>query len=287
MLKQRLATAIVLIPLALFAIYGLPLKWFSWIVMAVLVMAAWEWSPLMGVTHKGLKFLYCLLVGGVMLALTWFTPVDQAWQLNQLSMTYFAPTLIGGIWWFFSLFLISSYPKSHCIWAKSRLYVAIIGLLILIPAWSAIISLRALYHHSDEYFGANLLLLVLLLVWAADIGAYFIGKRFGKTKLLPQVSPGKTKEGFWGGIFVAVLVLVFFRSLLKIPTVTPLELVFLALFTVTMSVVGDLTESMFKRCAGVKDSGSLLPGHGGLLDRIDSLTAALPAFLLGYLIWVQ
>jgi phosphatidate cytidylyltransferase len=135
--------------------------------------------------------------------------------------------------------------------------------------------------------GSWILLFVMGLVWAADSGAYFFGKAFGKHKLAPAVSPGKTIEGMFGGLFTASLLAVAVTWFMDFVPAKMAIVLFCSLLAVLASVLGDLTESMFKREAGIKDSGTLLPGHGGILDRIDSLTAALPVFLLSYLLLSQ
>lgn len=143
--------------------------------------------------------------------------------------------------------------------------------------------LRAVNYAESPYHGAKLVMLVCFLVWAADTGAYFSGKRFGKRKMAPAVSPNKTIEGLVGGAVLAVMVTWGGAALMDIPFVSWGSLLVIAVLTVIASVLGDLVESMFKRASGIKDSGSILPGHGGVLDRIDSLTAALPIFALLYL----
>jgi len=156
----------------------------------------------------------------------------------------------------------------------------VIGFLVLIPAWVAMVGMKA---HPQ---GNLLIFMLFLLVWGADIGAYFTGKRFGRKKLIPQVSPGKTREGVLGGLAVCVLVAIGFAISSELSMGATLALLLLALVTGMVSVLGDLFESMFKRERGIKDSGRILPGHGGILDRIDSLTAAAPIFLLGQY-WMQ
>ncbi len=283
MLKQRLATAVVLIPMALGAVFLLPLHWFAWVSLIVLVMAAWEWSPLMGVHRVAIRILYCVVVAALVGITAWVTPVEQIWSAEGMAAAYLYPVIIGCIWWIVSFFLVFNFPKSHCIWIKSRLYVGLIGLLTLVPVWSALMALRSLNHEMDVFFGSWVVFFIFCLVWAADVGAYFTGKRFGKHKLMPQVSPSKTKEGFLGGLALALIVMILVAIYVGIPRTILTSFYLVSILTVVFSVIGDLNESMFKRCAGVKDSGSLLPGHGGLLDRIDSLTSALPMFLIGYL----
>jgi len=148
---------------------------------------------------------------------------------------------------------------------------------VLVPAWASLVVI-----HGVDPQGPRLLLFLMVLIWVADSFAYFAGRRWGRTKLAPVISPGKTREGVYGALAGAVLCgggLVWLM-----PQGNPLLLILFCLLIVLVSVVGDLFESLMKRQAGVKDSGSLLPGHGGMLDRIDSLTAAAPLFLLGLLL---
>jgi phosphatidate cytidylyltransferase len=154
--------------------------------------------------------------------------------------------------------------------AVSSPSAAVAGLVVLVPAWLALSQLHA---HNPLF-----MLFLLLLVVAADVGAYFAGRRFGRHKLAPRVSPGKTWEGVGGGVVGATIVAIIGALWLHMPF-----LLFIALCVVVVfaSIVGDLTESLFKRHAGLKDSGNLLPGHGGVLDRVDSITAAAPVFLVG------
>jgi len=283
LLKQRLTTALVLIPIALVAIFWLPLDWFAWVIGGVLVLAAWEWSPLMGVKHAPGRILYCLFTGSLIGILGWFTPIHSIWTETGIQPSVLYPVIIGSLWWLLAIFMIFNFPKSRCVWARSRIFVGVFGVLILVPAWAALMALRALNYEQSMYFGSFTVLYVFALVWAADVGAYFAGKKFGKHKLMPEVSPGKTKEGFVGGLVLSICVMAFVAFLIDVPRSLLLSFFLMSIATAVVSVFGDLNESMFKRCAGVKDSGSLLPGHGGILDRIDSLTSALPIFLVGYL----
>jgi phosphatidate cytidylyltransferase len=153
------------------------------------------------------------------------------------------------------------------------LRVAVAGLLALALAWLAIARMRL-----DWLHGSHVVMYGLLIVWLADSGAYFAGRAFGRRKLAPAVSPGKTWAGFWGGLLACALLAVVTALLYQLPL---LSLLALTVVTGVFSVVGDLTESLCKRFAGVKDSGNLIPGHGGVLDRFDSLLAALPPLMLG------
>lgn len=283
MLKQRLATAAVLIPIALAVIFFLPLDWFAWVIGVVLVLAAWEWSPLMGVNKPVTRVIYCAFVGALIALMGWLTPIHAIWTPTGIDASVLYPVIVGGFWWLAAILMIFNFPKSRCLWARSRLFVALFGVLILVPAWAALMALRALHYDVSTFFGAWTVLYVFALVWAADVGAYFAGKRFGKRKLMPEVSPGKTKEGFLGGLLLSIIVMTIVAFWVPVPSHVLFAFFLVSIATSVVSVFGDLNESMFKRCAGVKDSGSLLPGHGGILDRIDSLTSALPVFLIGYL----
>ncbi len=173
---------------------------------------------------------------------------------------------------------VISYPRSSALWRESALARTIAGLLVLVPAWAALVVLHSRFDHG--YF-----VLLAFIIWGADTGAYFAGRAFGKRKLAPNVSPGKSWEGVIGGLLVALL-----AALVATYWLTPLggypAFFLLVLLTVFISVLGDLSESLFKRVMKLKDSGGILPGHGGVLDRIDSLTAAGPLFTLG-LLWLS
>ena len=190
--------------------------------------------------------------------------------------------VIGVIWWIVALILLLVYPRmSQTIVEKPQWFIPI-GWMILLPAWVGAVGIRSMEIAFDHSRGAELLLFVLLLVWAADTGAYFAGKNLGKHKLAPQVSPKKTWEGVYGGILLAALVMAGGIYLLHFPQEQWLPLAGLTIIIVAFSVIGDLTESIFKRLTGVKDSGRILPGHGGVLDRIDGVAAVLPISLLGF-----
>lgn len=265
MLKQRIITALVLLPFALGGFFLLDGPLFALFIGAVVSLGAWEWARLAGLTAQVQRVAFAVLVAALLLGL-YLVPVLAPWVL-----------LCALIWWALATALVLGYPASSRYWVGLPAKL-IIGLLILLPAWQGLVLFK-------QWPEANwLILAVMVLVWGADIGAYFSGRRFGKRKLAPQVSPGKSWEGVFGGLLATLLICVgvaiyrdwSFASLL-------LGLLGTAV-VVLISVVGDLTESMFKRQAGVKDSSNLLPGHGGVLDRIDSLTAAIPVFAA--LLWL-
>lgn len=267
MLKQRVITALTLLPLIVLPVWLAP----TWLLAlgtgGIIIVGAWEWSVLSEENTLFLKFSNTALMT-ILLYLFWLS------RLDVLILWIVALTALA--WWLFAL--------AWVFWWRRNFHGRIkffCGMLTLIPAWTALVSLHASQN------GVVKLLFLLALIWAADIGAYFAGKGFGKHKLAPEVSPGKTWEGVAGGTCALILI-----SLLGVWVVLPAQgyaLILICLLTGWLSIVGDLSESLFKRQAGVKDSGRLLPGHGGVLDRIDSLTAALPAFWLGLAVqeWIR
>jgi phosphatidate cytidylyltransferase len=266
MLKQRLLTAIVLVAVFLVGILWLPPVWFLACVAAVILQGAWEWTRLAGIVRARARLAYVALV---LVALPLLYMQEEYGRRMIL--------VAGCLWWVYAYFLVRRYPSLGALWESSWLR-GVAGLLVLLPGWSALVALRGSGEH------VALILLLLGMVAAADIGAYFSGRAFGRHKLAPLVSPNKTWEGFAGGMLCTCLVAVAFVLTTEMGSspspVLLLKVLAAALSVAVVSVVGDLFESMVKRMAGVKDSGSLLPGHGGVLDRIDSITAALPLFTI-------
>ena len=286
MLKQRIITALILAPLVLFAILYLPLFSFQIMIALVVGLGAWEWSSMSGMTRTFTKSAYAALVVAICLVLSMLLPTDLIWYQGQLSNLYINILSVAAIWWIVSLGMIIAYPSYSSVWYTSKLLRGIFGVFTLIPTWVAVVSLRTNLYDVDPYYGASLIFYVLGIVWAADIGAFFVGVKFGKHKLRPEVSPGKTIEGLMGGVFASSAIIAFAALHYQVdPSRIWLHIVVGAL-TVGFSALGDLNESMFKRCAGIKDSGKLLPGHGGVMDRIDSLTAAFPIFAFCYVMWM-
>ena len=261
MLKLRVITALILAPLVLGAIFLVPHVVSAAVLGVLVVLGAWEWSAFPGFKHWSARLLYTALIGAGVLVL-WQVGVDK----QQLDLVL----LLSVVWWGLAFAWIAFFP-AHV----NRAAAALAGVLVLLPAWLALVRLHA---QGPTLNGPQLLTFLLLLVVAADVGAYFAGRQFGRHKLAPRVSPGKTWEGAAGGLVGATALALggaYWFGLQLIP------FLLLCVFVVMVSILGDLTESLFKRHAGVKDSGSLLPGHGGILDRVDSLTAAGPFFFLG------
>ncbi len=276
-------TALIIAPLAIAGIFLLPLKFFMLFSTVIYLLASKEWVNF--VTEKSHWVLYCLaLILGISLV---FIPAQSLWIKGAVNPILLNTIIVGCVWWVISLLQVLTYPRSATFWANSKILKVLFGACTLLPFFWSMVILRSVNMYHDFYYGAQLLMFVFLLVWAADTGAYFSGKRFGKHKLAVKVSPGKTVEGFIGGIVCSMLV-TFLASLYFNVSVDKIPFFFLAAFVTSLvSTLGDLSESVFKREAGLKDSGSLLPGHGGILDRIDSLTAAVPVFTLMYIIWIM
>lgn len=286
MLKQRIITALILAPLALFAILYLPLFSFQIMIALVMGLGAWEWSSMSGMTRTFTKSAYAVLVVAICLILSILLPTDLIWYQGQLNSLYTYILTVAAIWWVVSLAMIIAYPSYSSIWYTSKILRGIFGFLTLIPTWVAVVTLRTSLFDVDPFYGASLIFYVLGIVWAADIGAFFVGVKFGKHKLRPEVSPGKTLEGLMGGVFASSAIIAFAALHYQVDPSRIWLHILVGALTVGVSALGDLNESMFKRCAGIKDSGTLLPGHGGIMDRIDSLTAAFPVFAFCYVMWM-
>ncbi|WP_292975590.1 phosphatidate cytidylyltransferase [Pantoea sp. UBA4549] len=274
MLKSRLITAFILIPLVIAALFWLPLSGFAITTIAICMLAAWEWGQLAGMATRQQRVWLALLCG-LLLAAMLFTLPSYSHDAHQPQLESSLWAALG--WWIVALFLVLFYPASAALWRGSRPLRLLFGVLTIVPFFWGMIALRQYHYDTDHFAGAWWLLFVMLLVWGADSGAYMFGRLFGKNKLAPKVSPGKTWEGFFGGLLSSAIIAWLFALLAPL-TVVPGTLIACAVVATLASVLGDLTESMFKREAGIKDSGNLIPGHGGILDRIDSLTAAVPVF---------
>ena len=268
MLKQRILTGLVLAPIMIGGIFYLPMMQFMVFIGVITALGAWEWANLSGIQNKLGRVAYTAVISIILYGL-WYFDLDQNSNLLYVAFA----------WWLSAFVLVRTHPKFKAIWSGTvpRL---LMGLIILLPMWMGFVQIKS-YPNSGY-----LIIFVMFIVWGADVGAYFAGRTFGKHKLAPNVSPGKTWEGVYGGIVTTTLVAFIAGLMLQDTihmdlTIKQWSLLFAATFVVTaVSVVGDLVESMMKRHRGIKDSSNLLPGHGGVMDRIDSMTAALPVFAL-------
>jgi phosphatidate cytidylyltransferase len=266
-LKQRIVSALVMAPLVIGAVLFMDQSMFALLVALVLLAGAWEWSALVPLHSRQARFLY-LAVTAAVTAATWFFARSE----------YFVSSLlwVAMAWWLFVLFWVSRPALGREATALHMIAKAALGIGILVTTWMALVVL-----HGRPDQGPHWVLYVMLLVWAADSGAYFAGRAFGQRKLAPAVSPGKTWEGVFGALAATALFACAYAWFLDLRAAAFSSFILVCLVTVLFSIVGDLLESLLKRQQGVKDSGSLIPGHGGVLDRTDSLLAAAPVFLFG------
>lgn len=264
MLKQRVITAVILLAVFLSALFLMPAWGFQALVLIMFGVAAWECSDLTGLANTLLRIGFTV----VCLAAVLF-----GWQLLSHQNHLLSFFTLAALWWAVALLWVQGYPSSVIFW-QSTIVRVVMGFLTLVPAGIAVLVIHG--HANGEW----IVLALLLLVAAADTGAYFSGRAFGKRKLAPKVSPGKSWEGVVGGLLLVSALAIAFSIWTDHQWYKALAI---ALPAAAVSVLGDLFESMLKRHRGVKDSGKILPGHGGVLDRIDGITAAAPIFTLGLL----
>ncbi len=277
MLKQRVITAVLLLLVLIAATTQLSSFYFSIFTSAIILLAAREWAGLVGLGAGSAKLSYLSSIGAMLVGcflLLGIAPEAQSIDMLRASLIL----LLGLLFWLLSLIFLIGYPANSSLWNNDS-KIALMGVLVLIPTFVGIVSLK--YLMPSGY----LVLALVILVAAVDIGAYFVGVNFGSRKLAAALSPKKSWEGVWGGMFVCLLVASGFiwlmhRYLLALSLLEIIVLLVLAVGLTFFSIVGDLIESMLKRNRGIKDSGTLLPGHGGILDRVDGLLAATPLFVL-------
>lgn len=268
MLKTRVITALVLVALLLPALFYLPQNYWALLVAAFIGIAAWEWGALLGWRAAGrvvlgaVTALICALVSlldPAAIGNEGAGSVAAGWAMVAYGAAAIFWCLIMPFW-------------LHRKWSLAGPVGILVGAVVLLPTWLAMVQLRV--------FGPGVLLGIFAVVWMADIAAYFSGKAFGKHKLAPSISPGKTREGAIGAVLGVVIYGLVVRQIFSLDVLS-LPLWILSLIGITaISIVGDLYESLLKRKAGIKDSSNILPGHGGVLDRIDSLTSTLPVVAL-------
>lgn len=270
MLKHRILTALVLIPLVFWGIFSLSNEGMAYALGVIVLIGSWEWTRMIGIRKMAVRGLYVALLGAILFILK-----DHYLDRDVLQVALVA----SAVWWMIGLYLVFSYRGEKGIPANMLPFNMLVGFVLLIPTWMALLNLH------NRFDGSHWLLFVLALMWVADSGAYFVGRKFGKNKLAVHVSPGKSIEGVMGAM-LAVVIYAIVSATYWIPVDDSRIFVFVALCVVValFSVEGDLIESLYKRRIGIKDSGNILPGHGGILDRIDSVMAAAPLFMLGALL---
>ena len=268
MSRIRILSGLALAPMAVAAVLWLPTPWLAGLVAVLVLAGLWEWTRLTGLSEVLPRLGYVSANALVMAAI--------AWAAGPNLFALKAAALLGVAWWGLALVWLWRFEFGQADRNRFRMLKLLAGSLAAVPAWAAIVWLHQLPDHGPRWA-----LFAVMLVWAADSGAYFVGVRMGKRKLAPKISPNKSWEGFWGGLAGASLVAVIGVKLLGLGWSDLPALIFLTLIAAMMSVAGDLFESLLKRHSGHKDSGRLIPGHGGMLDRLDSLLAALPVFMVG------
>jgi phosphatidate cytidylyltransferase len=264
--KQRVVTALLVTPIAIAVILLLPTIPFAIFIAALCLIASWEWTRLSGMRSRPWRGVLVALVGASMPAL---------WCCRE-SWFWWALIGVGAVWWLFATLWLRHFSFAAAPTRENTALKLLGGALAVLPAWTAMMQI-----HNAQPELHTWALYALMLVWAADTFAYLAGSRWGKTKLAPQISPGKTIAGVYGALGGSAVIAIVGGWLLNVRDLTLLPLVVLGMISVAFSIVGDLFESLIKRHAGVKDSGALFPGHGGVFDRLDGVFAALPIFALG------
>ena len=278
MLLKRIITALVLASLIALAVFKLPMEYFSLVIGLITLLAAWEWSNLAGLTSLVKRVLFLLVLILPMLGIHFWTQIlevvaqtvdwpDVRDYSGILEWLVIPPVLF----WILVMILIRNTPTGVLNLKLKIRYKVLIGWFILLSAWMFLSRLRAFY-------GTEMTMYFLILIWSADISAYFAGKKWGTTQLAPEISPGKTVAGMYGALISGFVCAVVLSMIYGFKLMIAADFVLLSVLTVLISIYGDLFVSVVKRQHGVKDSGSLLPGHGGVLDRVDSLIAAIPFF---------
>ncbi len=278
--RTRMISAFVMGPAALLAVLFLPTNWMAVVAALLFLGGLWEWFKLSGIEDTLPRLLLVALHMLMMVALAWGSRTAQ----GGTSALFEVVIVLGAAWWVLSLAWLARYDFGSHHEGWSRVLKLFAGTLAAIPAWCALVLLHGTQQGTLDHGlipkGHVWLLAALMTVWAADTGAYFAGRAFGRHKLAPRISPNKTIEGLAGGLVLGVIVGSLVASCTGIALSSLPAVALLCAVTVVFSAVGDLYESLLKRHAGAKDSSDLIPGHGGILDRADSVLAALPVFAL-------
>jgi len=269
MLAKRIITSLVLAPIMIGGIFFLPLHQFALFIGVIVVFGGWEWANLAGWSSIAQRLVYVAFLVVVMAGIYF--------SRNQFPalMTYILWCAFA--WWAVAFFMVAKFPETPNGLFKTGTQLSI-GLIVLVPMWVGLYQLK-LNPNSTLW-----IIYLMFVVWGADVGAYFVGKAIGKRKLAPKVSPGKSWEGVMGGtvcvLMVATVAGLYFSQNGGFSIQSWIALFVISVVVMASSILGDLVESMFKRHRGVKDSSNILPGHGGVLDRADSLTSSVPVFAL-------
>jgi phosphatidate cytidylyltransferase len=245
----------------------LPTEFFALALTFFVYVGACEWAALIGFKNRVEHHVYAALVSILLL------PAYVLLSDDRVVWIW----IIAALWWFSSIFLVFRYRGETGVSSSRRPFHFFLGIVLLVPTWTGLVFL-----HQQPDDGPWLVLFLMVLIWVADSGAFFVGRKFGKHKLAPFVSPGKTVEGAIGALIATGLYSTYGAYKFGYRGDEWVLMVVICAIIVVYSIVGDLVESLFKRRAGMKDSGTIFPGHGGVLDRIDSMTSAAPLFALAY-----
>lgn len=273
MLYQRILTAIPLAAFVGWMIFFQPTSVFFYFVLFIVLIAGYEWAKLSGINNVYIRYIFALFITVI------------AWALKQYAADYALWAIYIAVMWWFSISYYLKFAKPKSPTSELRLDKLLVAFIVLPAAALSMEMIHSMYVGID-WQGPAWLFYALSLVWVADIGAYFSGKKFGKNKLAPDISPGKTKEGLFGALLATSLYTLIASYYFELSSERAIILVLLSVILTFISVSGDLYFSFLKREAGLKDSGNILPGHGGILDRIDSVLAAMPVFVLGFNWWI-
>ena len=272
MTRTRVIAALVLTPFAIAAILLLSTPWLMALAAVIFLVGLWEWLRLTDIDDTLARSVLLVVNLALMVAIVWASRTDQGFSYVLLQIM----VVVGVVWWLLAGLWLKHYGFASDHDTHARVFKLAAGTLAIIPAWCAIGVI-----HGGQPYGHRWLFVALAIVWAADSGAYFAGRHYGRRKLAPRISPNKTVEGLAGGLLCGLAVALAFAPLAGATLAQLPAVALVALVAVAFSVVGDLFESLLKRHVGAKDSGDLIPGHGGILDRIDGVVAALPVFALG------
>ncbi|NOQ34324.1 MAG: phosphatidate cytidylyltransferase [Methylococcaceae bacterium] len=281
MLLQRIITASILASLIVSAVMFLPAVYFSLVIGVLVLIGAWEWTFLISLEKLTTRVLFLVSLTLPMIGITFWTQFLEIIALffewpgvreysGLIEWTVIPPILF----WVIVMILIRQVPTLFLKLELKTCYRALTGWFVLLAAWMFLGRLHLLY-------GSEMVLYFMILIWIADISAYFTGKKFGKDKLSPDISPGKTLQGMYGALGSAAICAIVLSLIYSFSWMSSIDFILLSVLTVLISIYGDLFFSLIKRQKGVKDSGIIFPGHGGVLDRIDSIIAASPFFYAG------
>ncbi|URJ25342.1 phosphatidate cytidylyltransferase [Candidatus Blochmannia ocreatus (nom. nud.)] len=281
MLKHRIISTCILIPVIILTLITLSTTQFSICAAAVCLINAWEWGKIMRFSSMN-QIIWISTIFFLLSLIITIVVTQNIFSIKHWKIIWYFIGNITIIWWILSFILIIYYPYSTFFWKKSIFLRYCFGILIILPFFLGILTLHQLHYINKNFINTWWLLYILILVWVNDSSAYIIGRTLGQHKLLPSISPEKTWEGCIGGILISIgtswLLIKYIITHNTVFMMSPHIIFIYSIISIITSVIGDLNESMFKRTSGIKDSGNIIPGHGGLLDRTDSVTAAIPIF---------